>query len=283
MQDQIHNYLKHMDLIKSCSAHTLKSYSLDLGQSFLACKNYKASEMTGDQWLRLARNAQLKWGGLSPSTRNRKTATLKSFFNYLYEEQIIQQPLAHQLACPKIPKKIPNHISIDDVLFVIKSFEPEQKDELLLFCLLYGCGLRISEACHIRTADIQLNKRIIKVMGKGQKQRFVIVPEKVLSLVNEKMKKNETYIWGENPLSQRLGYEWIRQQGIKAGLIQNLHPHALRHSYATHLLTSGANLRILQELLGHQSLTATEKYTHLSVDHLARVLQRHHPLGDKSG
>lgn len=269
-----------MEFIESCSALTLKSYQLDLSQAFKPFKDYQLAGVSAEIWLSWARLAQLSWAQLSPASRNRKTAVLKSYFNYLHQQGITEINLAHQLSCPKVPKKIPHFISVDEMIALLKSFEDSEKNQKLLFLLLYGCGLRISEACHLKSNNLQLQKQIMRIYGKGQRERIVAIPEGLIKLLRQ-LPLSTIYIWGDKPLEPRTAYNWIRVQGIKAGLIQHLHPHALRHSYATHLLTSGANLRVLQELLGHQSLTATEKYTHLGVDQLARIMERHHPLGDK--
>ena len=159
--------------------------------------------------------------------------------------------------------------------------------EKLLFLLLYGTGLRVSEACALKWAQIDLKSRTLRVRGKGSKERIVAFPKSLVPLFQKAQKihkvesKASSTIWGDKELSTRKAYDWIRNRGAKAGLMRPIHPHALRHSFATHLLVSGANLRTLQELLGHESLQATEKYTHLGIDQLARTLEKHHPLSKK--
>lgn len=275
LEKLIDKYMKSLDFIKSQSAHTKRAYALDLAQAFDASKKEK---LTPEQLLSTAKQALLRWGKLSLASRNRKAATLKSFFNYLYDERILDQNFALQIHSPKVPKKLPNFISVDEAMAVIQSFRPEEQKEKVMFLLLYGCGLRVSEACNIKWREVDFAQRVISVKGKGGKTRLVAMPQSLIAPL-ENFKTAKTYVWGEKPLDTRTAYEWIRSRGPKAGLIRPIHPHALRHSFATHLLSSGANLRTLQELLGHESLQATEKYTHLSVDHLARVMEKHHPLG----
>jgi integrase/recombinase XerC/integrase/recombinase XerD len=148
-----------------------------------------------------------------------------------------------------------------------------------MILLLYGGGLRISEACSLRWSDMEMaGERSLRVAGKGGRQRVVTVPELTWSALQALPHEGRFVFGGECELSSRKAYEWVRQAGARAGLLKPLHPHALRHSYATHLLSSGADLRVLQELLGHRSLAATQKYTHLSLDHLARAMEKHHPL-----
>lgn len=286
------NYLKFKENVHSCSPLTIKAYRKDLEQVFENKLNniYKTEEL----WA-LARPAVTRWGTLSLASRNRKIAALKSFFGWLYEQKLIDTDYSNQIVCPKVPRKIPHFLSVDEIISVLKFLNSElkaagknEKDRLQLlktkslFLLLYGSGLRITEACTMKWNQIRLNENKILVKGKGNKERYTIIPsfcvETLKELKNISIKNDETFVFGVTAVNSRQGYEWIRQLGRRAGLLNNLHPHALRHSYATHLLSSGTNLRTLQNLLGHESLQATERYTHLTVDHLARLVESTHPL-----
>lgn len=275
-----------MENIESCSTQTIRAYTVDLEQAF---KIKSSPQFTEAELLKACRQAMMNWGGLSPASRNRKGATLKSFLGYLYKEGLIEKNLASQVHSPKVPKKIPNFISPDEANSVIESFKRDEdqsqaKIEKALFLLLYGCGLRVSEACAIAWKNLDFNRRVILIKGKGDKERLVVIPKPIIALLQSLKSEGlsgEKFIFGKEALNTRTAYDWIRSRGVKAGLLKPLHPHALRHSFATHLLTSGANLRTLQELLGHESLQATEKYTHLGTHELARVLQKHHPLSQK--
>lgn len=276
-----------MDNIKSSSPHTLRFYALDLRQAFgdvldkpAFFSKYQNKSQKYEALLNLARNAQSKWAKLSPASRNRKTSTLKSFFNWMHEKGHLDKNVGHQLVAPKIPQKLPRFISVDEALSVLKTLDSEATNLKVLFHLLYGGGLRISEATQIKLSDLNPSLCQIRVRGKGDKERLVVLPKNSFSNIIEQMKKTQgPYLFGDTPMSPRKAYELIRQLGAKTGLTHPLNPHALRHSFATHLLSSGANLRILQELLGHSSLQATQKYTHLGIDHLARVMEKNHPLG----
>lgn len=288
----IRNYLEYKENIESFSPLTLKAYSIDLDQAF---KNKQKAITSYDELWLIVRPSLTKWGKLSLATRNRKIATLKSFFSWLYEQKLLNSNYSNQLLCPKVPKKIPNFLSVDEAISVLNfinhqisiNISPKKQSKLrqqkTLFLLLYGCGLRISEACHVKWKDISFNAKRILVKGKGNKERFAMMPNYLL----EHLKKEEinckptdsTYVLGNSKaIDSRTGYQLIRELGASAALLNPLNPHSLRHSYATHLLASGANLRTLQKLLGHESLQATEKYTHLSVDHLARLVEKTHPL-----
>jgi integrase/recombinase XerC/integrase/recombinase XerD len=228
-----------------------------------------------------------RWRGLKSSTRNRKAAVLKSFFGWLALEKHINEELSLQIPTIKVASKIPHFISVDEALALLQQLKSEcdlgttSWADLTLFLLLYGGGLRISEACRLRTSEVIPSSRQIRVHGKGGKERFAVLPELFWRALKKHNTSNE-FLFGLQPLNTRTAYEIIRKLGQRTGLLKPLHPHALRHSFATHLLTSGSDLRVLQELLGHASLTATQKYTHLSLDHLARSLENHHPLSASS-
>lgn len=293
VQEIVTNFLKYQENIQSCSPLTIRAYATDLKQAFENKHSKVYGDVKGyDELWGIARDTLNQWGKLSLASRNRKMATLKSFFKWLFNEKLTEKDFGSLLVCPAVPKKIPHFLSVDEVVAVLNTIElrrPEliqEKDlrylqkQKTLFLLLYGGGLRISEACALKWKDIFALERRLLIKGKGSKERYSILPEFCFAHLQEfkKLSEDSVFVFGQEPLNTRTGYEMIRQLGAMANLMNPLHPHALRHSFATHLLTSGANLRTLQTLLGHESLQATEKYTHLSVDHLARLIDQTHPL-----
>lgn len=289
LEELIPKYLKYLENIELCSAHTLKAYRIDLDQAYAQAEKKTLSQDMLWNHTRLGLN---QWSRLSLASRNRKVATLKSFFNWLYQEKYIDKNYSHLLVCPKVPKKIPHFISVDEIMSVISFYTSrplnlKETREIALFILLYAGGLRISEACNLKWSSISLSQRKMTILGKGHKERILVVPAFCIDhLENLKQKTlhedgiETDYVFGSTPLNPRAGFEMIRNCGKKSGLMNILNPHALRHSFATHLLASGANLRVLQKLLGHESLQATEKYTHLNIDSLARTMENNHPLGN---
>ena len=302
ISEEIYNYLKFMKNVQSSSDHTIRAYRLDLDQifsfsRFLSISHPDLIKSAGSggtesplgekDLLSCARAAFDRWRHLSPASRHRKIATLKSFLGWMYEKNLIESNLSDQFVCTKIPKKLPDFISVDEMMAVLQSFQQDHppaylENEKTLFLLLYGGGLRVSEACQLRWKDILWAQSCLRILGKGQQERLVILPPMSMAqLMKTKSQALGNYVFGDTALNTRTAYEWIRQRGAKAGLLKTLHPHSLRHSYATHMLSSGANLRTLQELLGHKSLQATEKYTHISVGELAETMESRHPLGRK--
>lgn len=301
----IYKYLNFMIFIESASPHTLRAYRGDLAQAF-GVEISLEKAMEGQQGIPAAlpsdRETQLKeltrragttWSGLQPASKNRKTATLKSFLHWLQSEGLIQNDLGSRLHSPKVPIRLPKHLSVDEAIALVQTTaavasapDHDEKDlrTFVLIMLLYGGGLRVSEACGLMWSHVNLDQPSVRVRGKGDKERIVSLPRLVapplLALRNRTQKENQKteFVFGNEPLSTRHAYDLVRLAGERAGLVRKVHPHMLRHSFATHLLRSGANLRTLQELLGHSSLQATSRYTHIGIDQLARTMEAHHPL-----
>lgn len=303
------NFLKNIHFLRQFSALTLKCYALDLFQAYspLGVPHYGVKTSDNEffikspspfspstRWneeilLKTSREAQTQWAYLSSASRQRKSAALRSFLHFLYDENILHQDLASQLVLPPTSQKIPHFISVDEVLAVIKSLNMghgnsarhlEDQYILNLVLLLYGGGLRLSEAAHLTWSQIETENRCILVKGKGGKERKISLPPFVIREL-ERLPRPGNYVFGLRPLCPSKAYRWVRKAGAKAGLLKFLHPHALRHSYATHLLNGGMDIRVLQELLGHSSLGTTQKYIHLSLENLARTMEFHHPLSKK--
>jgi integrase/recombinase XerC/integrase/recombinase XerD len=310
-------FLFFMAFVRSASNDTIRSYRSDLRQAFGlkeeelprveeiqagsepnsrpgSSPSRKPQKLEEGSLMEACRAALHGWATLAPASRNRKAATLKSFLGWLYEEGAIDRDLALHIHSPKVPVRLPHHLSVDEAMALLKSLqsgvqgagssEEQSKAErdLALVLLLYGGGLRVSEACVLTWAQLEKSGRVARIKGKGSKERLVALPPLAASAVM-KLPRTGAFVFGETPLSTRVAYEIVRTRGAQAGLLQPLHPHALRHSFATHLLSSGANLRTLQELLGHQTLQATQRYTHLGIDQLARTLESFHPLGSEAG
>ncbi len=294
----VFKYLEFIKNVRTGSENTIRAYRLDLSQTLkidlckfiyinenkLTFEREKSTTTTPihqNHLEELSQEAIQLWSPLSKSSRNRKISTLKSFFKWAFQESHLNQDLGAKLFTHTASKKIPNFLSVDECLQIAKlltdrllhantSYEVAQRD-LILFSLLYGGGLRISEACSLESKDYNASKNQILVKGKGERERLIPLPK---SVKKQFIKKQGTLIgW-----KVRQAFDQVRKWGVDAGLSRPINPHALRHSYATHLLNSGADLRILQELLGHKSLAATQKYTHLSLDDLARTIEKHHPL-----
>lgn len=303
LRPYVHKYLYFMAFIQTASPLTVRSYQNDLSQAFGLPKEdfsngssppadrEKLPSLPTSDLLRHCRAAQTRWSKLAASSRNRKAACLKSFLNWLHGEGLVDQDLAHQIHAPKVPTRLPHYLSVDEALALLKRLKDEELAantevearrsmvQSALILLLYGGGLRVSEACSLRWDSVDLGGKLARVAGKGGKERLVALPQLSIDALAS-LTRLGPYVFGEEPLGTRNAYDIVKAAGLRTGLLKPLHPHALRHSFATHLLSSGANLRTLQELLGHQTLQATQRYTHVGIDQLARTVQEFHPLGD---
>ncbi|MBF0558249.1 MAG: tyrosine recombinase XerC [Nitrospirae bacterium] len=293
----IKNFLKYLELERGVSAHTLRAYELDLREFVEYCPAEPAQVDMIDIRGFISNRIM---GGQKKSTVSRKLATLRSFFNYLYQEGIVKINQAKLVPAPKTPKPLPNFLSVDDAFKLVQTPEGigliPVRDRALLE-LLYSSGLRVSEVAGLTVDDINLREGLVKARGKGKKERIVPVGGKAAdalkSYLIERMlfKKKKSAAGGEaafflNRNGGRLTDRQIRRIVVKyariLGITGQIGPHTLRHTFATHLLVGGADLRSIQEMLGHSSLSTTQKYTHLDIGHLLDVYDKAHPFGEKA-
>lgn len=231
--------------------------------------------------------------GMQASTQARVISGIKAFFNYLMLEEIIQQDPTALISSPKLSRKLPDTLSITEInklIEVIDASKPEGMRNKAILELLYGCGLRVTELIELRLSNIFWDTEFIKVLGKGNKERLVPIGSVALKYLaiyikeirlHLRIKKGqEDYIF-LNKFGSRLSrisvFTLIKSLAIKAGIQKSISPHTFRHSFATHLIEGGADLRAVQEMLGHASITTTEIYTHLDRDYLRSVITQYHP------
>nr|WP_068890742.1 site-specific tyrosine recombinase XerD [Pedobacter panaciterrae] len=231
--------------------------------------------------------------GMLPSTQARVISGLKSFFSFLLLEQIITIDPTALLESPRLSRKLPdtlNIIEINQLIDAIDASKPDGMRNKAILEVLYGCGLRVTELISLRISNIYYENEYIKVIGKGNKERIVPIGATALkfikiyieeSRVHISIKKGfEDYIFlnrGGTGLSRISVFTTIKTLALKAGIKKSISPHTFRHSFATHLIEGGADLRAVQEMLGHSSITTTEIYTHLDRDYLKGIITEFHP------
>lgn len=292
-------YLKsfkdYLKLERSLSANSIDAYLTDidkLSQYFDSVnKQVNFKEVSVDD-LKLF----ITWVnelGMLPSTQARVISGLKSFFSFLLLEQIITTDPTELLESPRLSRKLPdtlNIIEINQLIDAVDASKPEGMRNKAMLETLYGCGLRVTELISLRISNIYYENEYIKVIGKGNKERLVPIGAAALkfikiyieeSRVHIKIKKgHEDYIFlnrGGTGLSRISVFTTIKGLALKAGINKSISPHTFRHSFATHLIEGGADLRAVQEMLGHSSITTTEIYTHLDRDYLKGVITEFHP------
>jgi integrase/recombinase XerD len=230
---------------------------------------------------------------VNPRSQARIISGLKSFFDYLIFEDYRKDNPLELIESPKIGRKLPDTLSIEEVNTIIDAIDlskPEGERNRAMLETLYGCGLRVSELINLKLSDLFFDEGFVKITGKGNKQRFVPiakVTEKYINIyVNEVRvhlsikKEHEDFIFLNRrgkQLTRAMIFTIIKQLAEKIGIRKNISPHTLRHSFATHLLQGGADLRAIQQMLGHESITTTEIYMHLDRGDLLKVLNKFHP------
>ena len=303
MKALIERFLEYLRVEKNASEHTLRSYGADLEQfrSFLLSSDLHVDKKRGDVAVEnidhLAIRAYLShlYRGHKKSSLARKLAAQRSFFKYLVEEGLLAQSPAEIVATPKQEKPLPTFLPVDEVFSLLDTTDKSTiwgaRDRAMLETL-YSCGIRVSELVGLTDGDIDFTLGILKVYGKGRKERIVPIGEKALAAIRDYLPQREAIISRlHSPgfkaplfinrrggrLTSRSVARILQKHLLRCGLLRKVGPHALRHSFATHLLDAGADLRAIQELLGHVSLSTTQRYTHVSVDKLMEVYDRAHP------
>ncbi len=286
-------FFRYLELEKRYSRHTIENYRIDLNQfsKFLTHLNdgYDIS------WERVTLRdiraflMELHESGLGKRSIARKVATLKSFFRYLEISGVVTQSIAASVKMPKFEKKLPEFLTaeeVSEILLTVKGQSFEAVRDRAILELFYACGLRLSELIGLRMEHLILREKALRVQGKGNKERIVPLGDMALNALKEYINRRpavalpgtrELFVLSSGkkmyPMAvQRLVKKYIQQvvRNTKA------HPHILRHSYATHLLNNGANIRVVKDLLGHENLSTTQVYTHISIEHLQNVYKNAH-------
>lgn len=278
------------------ATNTFFSYKRDINQfiDFLEKNNISIDDITGDELKKFVHHLH----GLKLSARSvaRKISTLKTFFNYLSSHFSIKNN-AKELHIPKIEKRLPTYLTQEEVTRVLKCSEKDKsplgiRNSIMLY-LLYGSGMRVSELVGIRISDLHFDTNFVSIQGKGGKQRMIPLPQSVMTLLSDYLKvyaeissdsiKNPIYLfpicYGKKvkPISRQSCWIILKKICEQAGIKRAISPHQLRHSFATHMLEKGVDLRSLQVLLGHEEITTVEVYTHVETSQLRKIYDKKHP------
>jgi integrase/recombinase XerC len=282
---------------RNASAHTIKAYQNDLTQFavYVGPQNWRDI----DHVLIRGYLSRLYERGLSKTSVARALASLRSLYKWLAQEGVVEKNPARLVATPKLPKRLPRVPTIEEVNTVLDSAMPEssafpERDHLILE-LLYGCGIRNSELIGINLDDIRWSQQVILVRGKGRKERYVPFGDsaagavkRYLPLRQKKLAETKRTIEkallvnlrGTRLTTRSVG-RIVKHIAVATGLSPDVHPHTLRHAFGAHMLEEGADLRAIQELLGHERLSTTQRYTQLTVKHVMEVYDRTHPHANK--
>ncbi|MDT0646545.1 site-specific tyrosine recombinase XerD [Zunongwangia sp. F260] len=293
-ENALKDYCHYLRIERGLSANSIENYSLDIIKltKFLEANNIKISPINISEEIVqqfMYETAKI----LNARSRARIISGLRGFFNFLVFENYRKDNPLDLVESPKIGRKLPDTIStaeIDEIIAAIDLSKNEGERNRAIIETLYGCGLRVSELIELKISDLFFEEGFIKVTGKGDKQRFVPISEYTQKYIN--IYRNEVRVHQEveklssdtlflnrrgKKLTRAMIFTIVRRLAEKAGIRKKISPHTFRHSFATHLLENGADLRAIQQMMGHESITTTEVYMHVDRSHLRKVMEEFHP------
>ena len=281
------DYNYYLKIERRMSPNTAASYSSDIKEFFTdsGVKPEDASLEDVREWL--SKRAET----VSKRTQARELSALRSFFDYMILEGMRKENPCESLESPRIGRYLPDVLSVEEVDRIMESVDcsnPKGLRDMAILEILYGCGLRVSEAVGLKISDVFVKEGFVRVIGKGNKQRIVPLGEVAADCFTEylgcrgeaaKPEFSDIAFLNRNgmPLSRVYVFNMVKTQAIAAGISKNISPHTFRHSFATHLIENGADLRVVQEMLGHESILTTEIYTHINSATWQAAVLEHHP------
>lgn len=309
ISDQIEVFIAYLRDQKGYSQHTIRNYRIDLTQfsEFLVSREALPDAQEVDQDMEAIDALVIReylgslFGRFARSTIARKLSAVRSFFLFLEKKGIVMTNPAGDIATPKLGKYIPVYLPVDDVFRLLE--RPDRKKplglrDLAILEVLYSCGIRVSELEALDISGVDFEERLVTVIGKGDRERIVPIGRIALQAVRNYLEATRNLRKGDGSdsqdgplfinfrggrLSGRSIARIIKRYAAESGLSPEISPHSMRHTFATHLLDGGADLRSVQELLGHASLSTTQRYTHVSLDRLMEVYDKAHPRSRQKG
>ena len=299
MYDYLDKYLAYLKTTLTASDNTLDAYSRDITRfiDFIKSEGVKSlievDNFTVRTYITKLRLGEISETKLKNSTLSRNLSSLRSFYYYLIEFHNFENNPFLQVKQIKQDKNLPDFLYYNEVEQLLDSIEVKDFLTLrnkLMFEMMYGCGLRVSEVIDLTLSHINVDERFIRVLGKGSKERVVPFHKGIQTLLNNYLNQRNSreidndflFLNNRNKQLTSRGVQYVLDKVVlNSGLNKNIHPHMLRHSFATHLLDNGADIKVVQELLGHSNLSTTQIYTHVSVDKLKQVYNLAHPRNKK--
>jgi integrase/recombinase XerC len=301
MTPHIDQFLEYLRTERGASEQTIRAYASDLGQLVDYLDEHHQmgecdpEEVTLDHLRGFVAD---RFDQNGASTIARKISTLRSFWTFLVKKERVDDDPASLLSSPRVSSPLRNYLDVDEILHLLECHAPDDAlgvRNMAIWEIGYGCGLRVSEIVGLDRERVDLDEGWVAVIGKGDKERQLPLGRKAARAVERYLHRRPELVSGRTEdgalflnyrggrLSTRSLRRLLKQHLVRAGLDTSITPHGLRHSFATHLLDSGADLRGIQELMGHANLSTTQRYTHVSVDRLMEVYDRAHPLARKPG
>lgn len=291
----IKGFRSYLQLERSLSSNTLEAYAHDL-EKLVQFLDYKQISVAPEQIKHEHLQEFIKWVsdlGMTARTQARVLSGVKAFYKYLLMENVMQDDPTELIEGPSIGKKLPDFLTVEEINLLLSNIDlslPEGQRNKAMLETLYSCGLRVSELIGLQLSQSYFNDGFVKVTGKGNKERIIPMGSSAIKQINLYLegirthlpiqKGHEDFIFLNRrgrKLSRVMVFMIIKDLAIKAGIRTTISPHTFRHSFATHLIEGGADLRAVQEMLGHSSITTTEIYTHLDKDYLRSAILQFHP------
>jgi len=297
MQAVFSRYVSYLELERDASPYTVRNYTTDL-LGFIQFIKEKGIESLKEVDKHVLRDylSHLMQGGIVKASMARKLSAIRSFYRFLVREEMLLVNPLQNTSSPKLDKRLPSFLTQDEVIRLLDTPDtttPQGQRDRALLELLYASGPRVSELVGLDLRQVNLDSREIRVWGKGNKERVVLMGELAAEALTTYLEESRPKLLGEkrtnalflNRYGQRLTERSVQitlqETAHRAGIGKRVHPHMLRHTFATHLLDGGADLRVVQELLGHASLTSTQIYTHVSKSQARRIYLSAHPLAQE--
>lgn len=285
-------FVQYIKIERNLSANTVSAYATDLALFRQHCADQKLSDLGSISTAPILEYLiSMSKGGLAVRTQARKLITIRRLFHFLCRERYLQSDPTLQLELPKIGRKLPEVLSLSQVEALLAA--PDRSNsrglrDAAMLELLYATGLRVTELCQLRADATDFDRGFLRATGKGDKERLVPIGETALNMMREYLleirptldKKRSPFLFLTNrgtPMTRQGFWKLLRRYARGAGIAKEVSPHTLRHSFATHLLEHGADLRAVQAMLGHADISTTQIYTHISRKHLVEVYRKHHP------
>ncbi len=294
MQELFIKYRNYLEVEKNASHYTVRNYTTDLRDFFLFLRSRGTLSLRDiDRNVLRDYLAHLMERGFVKRSIARKLSAVRSLYRFLIREEIVQTNTAKDTSSPRLDRRLPEFMSVDEIARLIETPDLSnpigQRDRAILE-LLYAAGLRVSELVGLNVENVDMDAREIRVWGKGSKERITLMGEPALKAVQSYLNEGRQNLSGKRTtnalfvnryggrLTARSVQELLDKYAQSVGIARKIHPHMVRHTFATHLLDGGADLRVVQELLGHASLSSTQIYTHVSKNQARKVYMSSHPL-----
>ena len=291
----VDRFVNYLQVEKGLASNTIESYTLDLARYLDFLKSSGITHLSGDDTAHILKHLiELRKEGLNARSRARHLVTIRGFYKFLSHEKMIEHNPAHLVDLPKLGFKLPDVLSVDDIEKLLKVPDlttPRGQRNAAMIELLYAAGLRVSELVWLNLRDINLEAGFVRVFGKGSKERIVPVGNCARDRIRDYLDYGRPYLLktvpshylfiarAGKPMTRQGFWKLIKKYAKKAGIAKTITPNSFRHSFASHLLEAGADLRSVQLMLGHEDISTTQIYTHVAREQLQRLHEKFHPRG----